>query len=596
MCGICGAFAYAPAAGFDGAAVKRLSEGLAHRGPDGEDFWSAAEKEVALAHRRLAIIDIGPDGSQPMWDSERRFVVTYNGEIYNYREVRAELEALGRRFVTQSDTEVLIAAVGQWGEAGLRKLRGMFAFALWDSVEQELWLARDPLGIKPLYYAERNGVLWFASEARALATHALPGLGRSPAALAGFYLWGHVPEPFTWWDGIAMLPAGHCLRARLGRPSGKPSPFATLEEAFLREPAPLAPGELRALLRDSVAHHLVADRPVGVFLSAGIDSTLIAALASEERSKLRSVTLAFEEFRGTPSDEAPTAERTAHSLGCEHTTVRIGVPEFEALLDDFIAAMDQPTIDGLNSYCVSHATVSTGLRVALSGLGSDEFFGGYPSFRDIPRFLRWSGYLRPLAGPWASRALLALLRRLGLPAKVAGLPGARDLESAYLLRRSLHLTGELDALLDESWLDEGLAELATRDALAASVARLAEAGGSPHARISLLEASWYMRNQLLRDTDWAGMAHGLEIRVPFVDMTLLRRIAPAIASHRPPTKRDLASCSPLFPIALAERAKTGFATPVRRWADPEARASEGLRGWARKVHRLFSSPPVRHAA
>jgi asparagine synthase (glutamine-hydrolysing) len=596
LCGISGAFAFARAEHVASDVVERLSESQRHRGPDGEGFWLEPERRLAFAHRRLAIIDIGPDGSQPMWDGEGRFVATYNGEIYNYRELRAELETLGCRFATHSDTEVLLAAVAKWGAAGLRKLRGMFAFALWDNVERELWLARDPLGIKPLYVAERDGVLWFASQARPLARYAPIDTRRDAAGLAGFYLWGHVPEPFTWWKGVRMFPAGHYLRVKEGRSPGAAIPFATAEEAFLEKPEPLSQGELRALLRDSVAHHLVADRPVGVFLSAGIDSTLIAALASEERTRLNTVTLAFDEFQGTASDEAPLAEATARALGCEHTTSRIGAAEFEGLIDGFVAAMDQPTIDGLNSYCVSYATAKTGLKVALSGLGSDELFGGYPSFRDIPKFLRWSRFLRPVGGAHAGRALLALLPRLGLPVKAAGLPAARDLASAYLLRRSLHLAGELDALLDASWLCDGLAELATHEALAATAAPLAAAGLSLHAQISFLETCWYMRNQLLRDTDWASMAHGLEVRVPFVDMTLLRRIAPAVASLRPPGKRELAACSDLFPQGLIDRPKTGFATPVERWVSPQGRAAGGLRNWASKVHHLFAGAPSRQAA
>ena len=227
-------------------------------------------------------------------------------------------------FRTNSDTEVLINAVAQWGEAGLRKLRGMYAFALWDDLNKELWLARDPFGIKPLYMAESQGTIWFASQARALANCAPIDTKRDAAALTGFYLWGHVPEPFTWWAGIRMLPAGHVQRIRAGRAVEPPKQFHRIEDTYTQKPAkPLASGELHQLVRDSIQHHLVADVPVGIFLSAGIDSSVIASVAAELGAPLRTVTLAFNEYIGTPDDEAPLAEATAKLLKSDHATVRI---------------------------------------------------------------------------------------------------------------------------------------------------------------------------------------------------------------------------------------------------------------------------------
>jgi asparagine synthase (glutamine-hydrolysing) len=252
--------------------------------------------------------------------------------------------------------------------------------------------------------------------------------------------------------------------------------------------------------------------------------------------------------------------------------------------------MDQPTIDGLNTYCVSYAAAKVGLKVALSGLGADEIFGGYPSFNDIPKLLRYSRFL-PIVSESSSfnRGLLSLVSSLGLPAKIAGVLHAREMGSAYLLRRSLHVRGELDLLLDQGWLEQGLKELESELSLAKTIAPLKAAGMSERAQIALLEITWYMRNQLLRDTDWASMAHGLEIRVPFVDITSLERVASAVASTRPPTKRDLAACYARFPEAAANRRKTGFTTPVQQWvADSATQQSGGLRNWAHKVHHLYS--------
>jgi asparagine synthase (glutamine-hydrolysing) len=596
MCGIAGAFAFGLAAKqIDQTIVERLNYQQRRRGPDGAGLWSTEDRRIVIGHRRLAIIDTGPMGAQPMCDATGRWVISFNGEVYNYRALRGELERLGCVFRTNSDTEVLINVVDRWGEAGLRKLRGMYAVALWDCVEGELWLARDPYGIKPLYLIETAGTLWFASQARALARCAPINTSREAAALTGFYLWGHIPEPFTWWAGIRMLPAGHVLRVRAGAECHT-KPFAKIEDAYVRRPArPLESGELRSLLRDSVSHHLVSDVPVGVFLSAGVDSNIVAALASELCPNLQAVTLAFDDYAGTDDDEAPLAEAAARAFGCKHTVCRFGRSEFESVIDDFFDCMDQPTIDGLNTYLVSHAAKKLGLKVALSGLGGDELFGGYPSFRDISRLAQWGRRLSMLQpfGDAVQRAL-RMVTLPGMPPKLPALfTHSASLAKAYLLRRALYLEDELDVLLDESWISEGLERLATQSALAATVAPLRGAATPEHTQIAALESCWYMRNQLLRDTDWSSMAHGVEVRVPFVDFALIESLGPAIASTTPPTKRDLAACSDRIPMAISERSKTGFTTPVRRWAaDRESDRARGLRGWAGRVHQRFRGHPA----
>lgn len=592
MCGIAGAFAFAPdAIGIDEPAVRTLTDMQRHRGPDGEGYWCSPDKRVAFGHRRLAIIDTSSRGAQPMWDRTGRWVITFNGEIYNYRALRSELESLGHRFLTNCDTEVLINVIVRWGEEGLRKLRGMFAFGLWDSEARELWLARDPHGIKPLYVGEANGALWFGSQARCLASCAPVDSRRDAAGVVGFHLWGYVPEPYSWWQGVRMFPAGHVQRIRFGKPLSRPAPYVDPTDAFAEHsPEPLRPDDLRELLLDSVRHHLVADVPVGLFLSAGVDSTVLAVLARDLGARLRTMTLGFDEFAGTINDEAPLAEATARELATEHVTVRTSRDEFEGLLDSFLRSMDQPTADGLNTYLVSRAASAQGLKVALSGLGGDELFGGYPSFKQIPRLLRFGRYKRinRAADPWL-RALLDMPRPFRIPPKTKGLLShSGDMASAYLLRRALYLEGELDALLDRAWLREGVAKLATAGSLSGIVDPLRSRGVSEHAQIATLEASWYMRNQLLRDTDWSSMAHGLEVRVPFVDATLFRAMAPAIASSRPPSKRDLATLKRPAREGERRRPKTGFITPVRTWmADLANVSGRDGRGWAQFVYRGF---------
>lgn len=588
MCGVAGAFSYRSGGAPAGhAIVSALNDLNAPRGPDGSGLWVSGDLQIILAHRRLAIIDTGETGAQPMTDSSGRWTITFNGEIYNYRALRSELEKLGYQFRTNSDTEALVNTIAHWGENGLTKLRGMYAFALWDDIKKELWLARDPYGIKPLYLAERKGTIWFSSQARSLASCAPVDTRRDPAALVGFYLWGFVPEPFSWWSGIGMLPAGHVQRVRLGEPLRPSKAFTRIEEFYANRQAPIRRGELRKLISNSVLDHLIADVPVGVFLSSGIDSNVIASLAAEHVGGLKTVTLAFDEFLGTENDEAPLAEIAARTIQSDHTTVRIGRDQFNDLFDDFIKSMDQPSIDGLNTYLLSHATASQGLKVALSGLGGDELFGGYPSFKQIPTLLKW-GRRTPVKGV-LGQSVLKMLRTIApmAPPKLAGLLAhSSDLASAYLLRRALYLEDELDSLLDESWLTEGLERLATRKVLSALVQHLDEA--TEYARISVLESCWYMRNQLLRDTDWASMTHGLEVRVPLVDANLIHRLAPAIGSDRPPTKQDLAACAGHLPPDIATRRKTGFVTPVQTWiARKTGEPTRGLRGWAANIHREF---------
>ncbi len=579
MCGIAGGIALEPGRALL-EVVSTLTRRLARRGPDGEGLADLGD--VALGHRRLAIIELTAAGAQPMADSTGRYVITFNGEIYNHAELRRELVSLGRVFATHSDTEVIIHALAQWGEAGLNRLRGMFAFALWDKHEQELWLARDPFGIKPLYVAERDGVLWFASQARALAEIALVDTARDPAALVGFYLWGHVPEPFTWWAGVRMFPAGHVQRIKRGAQVGVPRSFFSLAEALATPGPRLSLDDLGAELEGSMRRHLVADVPVGVFLSAGVDSGVLASLARPLCADLHTITLAFVEYEGRADDEAPAAEALAGSLGSQHATVRIDRDEFDSVRDDFLHSMDQPSIDGLNTYLVSRAAAQRGLKVMLSGLGADEMFGGYPSFTEIPKLLRLGSRIpmRTQLGRVLEGLRAIAPRRV--PPKAFGLVShAGRIEDAYLLRRALHLTGELDALLDESWLKAGFAALA--DNARAQALRDAAPPLSIHAQIVLLETTRYMRNQLLRDSDWASMAHGLELRVPFVDVGLFTAVAGAIAAGAPPTKSDLAEAAGLG--WLARRPKTGFTTPVRSWIGAES--ARGLRGWASAVHGRF---------
>jgi asparagine synthase (glutamine-hydrolysing) len=604
MCGIAGIFAFHPGAPPPNPGeLLRLGEAMARRGPDGSGSWISSDGRVALAHRRLAILDPAERAAQPMRSEDGRLAIVYNGAIYNYRSLRRSLELRGHRFRTSGDTEVILALYREKGADLVRDLRGMFAFALHDAERGGILLARDPFGIKPLYLAGDGRTLRFASQVKALLAGGGADTTPDPAGRAGFLLWGCVPEPHTLVRGIRAFPAGATLWVDAGGVRA-PSPFFDLRrelrdaEAASSRGREASPREdrarLREAMRDTLRHHLVSDVPVGLFLSAGLDSSTLAALAGEEGAgDLRALTLGVREFRGTPEDETLLAGQTAARRGIGHEIRWLSRAEFLSHLEDALKAMDQPSVDGLNSYFISKAAAEAGLKVALSGVGGDELFGGYPSFRQVPRLARALAPARflPGLGRGLRWTLLPLLGERASP-KAAGLVEyGSSMAGAYLLRRALFLPWELPALLGEETAREGLDALRTVENLEATLRGLRR----NRARIAALEISWYLRNQLLRDADWAGMAHGLEIRAPLVDIDLFRALAPLLAGPHPPGKREMAAVAePPLPPELLRRPKSGFRLPLREWLDdspaPGGR-ERGLRAWALRIAGLDSARP-----
>ncbi len=592
MCGIAGIYSYRDAAPpVDREELLRIREAMLRRGPDGAGLWISNDQRIGLAHRRLAIIDLSDAGAQPMFSADGRLCITFNGEIYNYRELRRELEAKGCVFRSHSDTEVLLHLYAERGEAMVHALRGMFAFGIWDERAQELFLARDPLGIKPLYYADNGNTFRFASQVSALIKGGQVDTGEDLAGVAGFHLFGCVPDPHTFHRAVHALPAGATLRVGRDR-MHEPVPYFSLAEEFRKAEAapvtlsPEAAEELiRATLRDSMNHHMVSDVPVGIFLSAGVDSSILAALgAGQNPGSLRSITLGFREYQGSLDDETVIAAKTAESLGIEHTTRWVQRSDFRGEWPNFFAAMDQPSTDGVNSYLVAQSAALSQLKVAISGLGGDELFGGYPSFRDVPRIRRWVPHMPALGR--AVRALSnPLLGRFTSPKYAGLLEYGGSYAGAYLLRRSLHMPWELPRLMGRERAHIAMQSLRPLEHLERTVQGLT----SERCTVAALELTWYMRNQLLRDSDWAGMHHGVEIRVPFADVTVIRALAPLLAGRNPPTKAQLgrAVAHPLAD-AIAARKKTGFSVPVRDWLRedaPSLAGKRGLRGWSQVIRR-----------
>jgi asparagine synthase (glutamine-hydrolysing) len=567
MCGIAGLVRSASLAPGDPSAVGRILEAEVHRGPDGHGLYQGPD--VVLGHRRLSIIDLSDAGLQPMANEDGSLRVTFNGEIYNYRELRGELASYGHTFRSQTDTEVLLHGYEQWGMEGLvGRLRGMFAFALYD-VHRGLLLARDRLGIKPLYYHSTPELLVFASEVKALMESGVIPAGRDRRALTGFLMAGAVPQPLTIEKAVRCLPAGHWAEwTHAGPGKGEfrlhgywdlTHPAASDHGSSASIQASLAP-----LVEDLVRRHLISDVPVGVFLSGGVDSAGLVALASrirrQEGHRLETLTVVFDERQF--SEASPAAEIARH-FGTKHREVRVREADFRRELPAFFASMDQPTNDGVNSYFVSRAAREAGLKVVLSGLGGDEVFWGYKHYR----WLRSGSWLAGCPAP---------LRYLGAEAgyqygrlrgrdnwmRMAWLKPAASNARVYLTMRGFFAPDQIARLMD-------LTQAELDDAVEEHFGSLVGPGDFTAESVNYIEMKRYLHDQLLRDTDVFSMAHSIEARVPWLDHVLVERLW-QVAGER---KLDPAVNKPLLVGAIGDpavslagaRPKQGFTFPMAHW-------------------------------
>ena len=576
MCGLVALFAYHPVApAINRDELRVIRDHMEHRGPDGAGEWFSEDGRVGLGHRRLSIIDLSDAGKQPMTNEDGSVQLVFNGEIYNYKALREELLRKGHILRSHSDSEVLVHLYEERGEEMVHDLRGMFAFALWDARRNQLLLARDPYGIKPLYYADDGWSVRAASQVKALRAGGQVSSLPEPAGIAGFYLTGSVPEPFTIYQQIRAVPAGSIVWVN-GQGASDPKRYFSIAQIFrdaatngklLDEPELIR--VVHDCLLDSVRHHLIADVPVSAFLSAGIDSGTVVGLAREAGAgDLQTVTLAFDEYKSTHDDEAPLAREVARTYGTSHHTRPLDEAEFQRELPNILEVMDQPSIDGINTYFISKAAAEIGIKVALSGLGGDELFSGYPSFRDVPRWVNRSRLAAHVPGfGRLARAALSPLVPGNKSPKIAGMMEyGGTYPGAYLLRRGLFMPWELKDILGEEMAIDGLRRL---DPMRMIARASTPDPRSSYARVAALEASLYMRNQLLRDTDWASMAHSVEVRVPLVDVNVLKALAPALSSQpQLASKRLLAQVAkPGLPVGVGQRAKTGFTVPLNHWLE-----------------------------
>jgi asparagine synthase (glutamine-hydrolysing) len=551
--------------------LRRFTRDLHHRGPDDSGQFISKNGAAGLASTRLAIQDLSAAGHQPMATTDGRYTIVFNGEVYNFKQLRAELEADGESFSSDSDTEVILKMYRRYGPDCVREFAGMFGIAIWDEVDGSCFIARGPLGIKPLYYFEKNGRLIFASEIRAVLNSGLIPKKLCREAVTGYLLFGAVPEPLTLIEGVCALPAGHYMIWRDGKT--RVTKFWDLEFGDDSMSDAEAVRVVRDALDDSIGRHLVSDVPLGVFLSGGVDSTTVVALASGmTKTPLRTFCISFDnpEF-----NEGDIAARTANHFGTQHSDWRLDSATAKSLLPTFLERSDQPSIDGFNTFCVSKLAHDRGLKVVLSGLGGDELFGGYRSFQIVPFMVRASRLFDPIKAGVGEllqqRFASARTNRLGH--FLTDLPIT---SAAYWAMRGIFTPREVVKLMPRF----GCEAQDGKTQLPMFVPRQP----TLEDEVSYLEVARYMRNQLLRDSDVMSMAWGLELRVPFVDVKLVNALQRIPAGLRLASgKRMLLSAVPEIPKWVRERPKQGFAFPFKEWLTGE---------WQEVFRRIETESPI----
>ncbi len=578
MCGVAGLidFSNGKLPGYEnhsGKVLRVMLDHLRHRGPDdrGEERFEVKDgPPVYLGHQRLSIIDLTKMGHQPMPNDSQTVWISTNSEIYNFKELREELESKNYNFRSESDTEVLLKAYEEWGNDCLQKLRGMFAFAIWDSHKKSLFLARDRLGIKPLYYFSSPECFLFASEVRALTATGIPETSLNATGLFHFLSFGSMSSPDTLWQSIKELPPGHYLTVtpesiQITKYWDPLDSHENSTEADL----------LKNTLKEAVKLRQVSDVSLGAFLSGGIDSSAVVSLMQKETdAPVQTLSVVFKE---TDYDESVYSDKVAKQMGTRHRTLELGESDLVNALPEAISAMDQPTVDGINTFLISKCARQAGWKVALSGIGGDELFGGYDSFKWTPKLSKFENFLSAL--PRSLTLFMGNCLKRFLPAsdrnsKLAHLvSGQKSGSHSYFLMRALFCEDRVRSLFrDKNCADNEILKHLQRTRQ--QVDSLSEL--HPLKQISYLELTHYLSNTLLRDTDMMSMAHGLEIRVPLIDhmlVELMFTIPPEIQFAGPPQKSLLVKSLPLdLPSEIVHRKKMGFTLPFEHWMRNELRS------------------------
>jgi len=530
--------------------VNLMCNALKHGGPDDEGYFSDEQVGLVFGHRRLSIIDLSKNGHQPMADVQQRAWITFNGEIYNYPEIKQQLLAAGVSFHSNTDTEVIINAYLKWGVSAFSKLRGMFAFALYDKARATTYLVRDSTGVKPLYYHAEKESLSFASEVKAFRMAGITDES-DPNWPVRFLAFGHLPEPYTTLKNVRSLAKGHYLIWEHN--TGKFSIarfYKTPEKKYITD-IQVAHEAIREMLQAAVKRQLIADAPIGVFLSGGIDSSLISLLANtQKKQKLKTISIFFDE---KDYDERAYQNTVLKKISGEKHAHLVQQQDFEDLFPRIITDMDMPTTDGINTWFISKYAHEDGLKAVLSGVGADELFGGYPSFNRI----KYIEYLRRSPSPLFFAANYFKTDRYR---KISFLAHNHYLAD-YLLLRGLFVPADIAKILNTDVSEVGRVLFNEKP--------IVGLGGYNEEHAAWFETNLYMQNQLLRDTDVMSMSHGLEVRVPFLDedfQQLACSIAPDIRFNKTQPKKILIdSFDKILPEAIWNRPKMGFTFPFQEW-------------------------------
>jgi asparagine synthase (glutamine-hydrolysing) len=568
MCGLIGIFSNSE---IDIRSFNKGLDALVNRGPDFRGTW--IESGVYFGHHRLTILDKESRSNQPMLSNCNQYVIVFNGEIYNYNEIKKILIDSGIEFKTNSDTEVLLQLYSCYKDKMLTYLKGMFSFIIWDRLEKKAFVARDPYGIKPLYYAAIPNGLIFSSQVKSLIATNLIDLEPDMEGQFGYWMFGNVPEPYTLFKNIRSVQSGSYIDVQNGAIQsikkycdiGKAWNSSDMfnKKRFKKREIQLA---VQKALNESVDRHLVSDVPIGIFLSGGIDSAVISGLVKEKvREEIIGITINYDEFNATKKDETPYASEIAKHYGIKHHIRKVTKDEFLNDLPKILSDMDQPSIDGINTWYASKAAAELNLKVVLSGIGGDELFFGYKNFKRLPLFVNITRILSFLPGyNFISKIIFKQIAKIVKNNRWKYAPDwLKSIEGAWCLSRSslspdsakskLKLI-EKDCIirfLPKTWIETNSGKVSPNISLA----------------LAHIESTNYLRNQLLRDSDWSSMAHGIELRTPLVDFTLLIQLSPYLKYFNKFPTKSLLTKSLLKPLpkAILRKPKTGFSIPINEW-------------------------------
>lgn len=544
--------------------IDKMCGQMKRRGPDNTSYWFNKHKNVGFGHNRLAIIDLTEQANQPMISNCGRYIIVFNGEIYNYKTLKENLIKSGINFKTDSDTEVVLKLFINEGANMLSKLRGMFSIAIWDQEEEKLFMTRDPYGIKPLYVGMFSEGFLFASQVKALLSTDLISKRKNRNAKIDYYLFGNIQEPKTWFKDIQSLRGGYYYIYSLKSNKMSMKKYFDINDIWLNADKDIkkekeVQNSINIAIRQSISSHLVSDVPVGVLLSGGIDSVSLIAHLKEMRHDVQGITISFEEFQNSSNDEVPRATKVAKYYKIKHHVRVVKKEEFKKDLPLIISAMDQPSIDGINTWYACKAASELKLKVVLSGVGGDELFFGYPSFSQIPLLVNFLNWFTILPGSQFILKMISILAtKITKNNKWYYLHKyGSNIYSAFWLKRGLFNPSEISKM-------DNIKEIDIQKIIQNNVGVM-----SKNKRIAVcqMENQIYLRNQLLRDADWASMYHSVELRTPLVDIFLLKKLKRIIHSFNKYNGKLMLSRSAkkIVPKYITNNVKTGFSTPIGLW-------------------------------